>query len=120
MQQAQAAYQDLSGPTKTDRALEYEAIARVTARLKRTNDQISEFGALVSAIDENRNLWRFIATSVSDAENQLPKNLRAQLFFLAEFTSLHSKKVLAKEANATPLIDINLSVMRGLGMEQNP
>lgn len=118
-QQAQAAYQDISGPTKTDRALEYEAIARVTASLKRSNDQTSDFGALVSAINENRKLWRFIAMSVSDADNQLPKNLRAQLFFLAEFTFLHSKQVLTKEANATPLIDVNLSVMRGLGMDQN-
>jgi len=120
MQQAHTAYRATSLQTKTDRSLEYEAIARITTKLKSVSKADASFGDLVSAVDENRRLWNFIASSVSDQGNQLPKNLKAQLFFLSEFTSLHTKKILQKEADVLPLIDINLSVMRGLGMENRP
>lgn len=117
MQQAQTAYKATSVQTKTDRSLEFEAIARITTKLRAANEAGTKFPELVSAVDENRRLWTFIASSVSEQDNRLPENLRAQLFFLSEFTSLHSKKVLREEADTVPLIDINLSVMRGLGTE---
>ena len=117
MQQAHAAYKTTSVQTKTDRALEFEAIAQVTTKLRAAGNGDKNFGVLVKAVSENRQLWNFIASCVSDPQNKLPSNLKAQLFFLSEFTSLHSKKVLKEEADALPLIDINMSIMRGLRME---
>jgi flagellar protein FlaF len=36
------------------------------------------------------------------------------LFYLAEFTRLHSSKVISEDASIAPLIDINRSIMKGL------
>lgn len=55
-----------------------------------------------------------MAADVSDSLNTLPAALRAQLFYLAEFTEIHSRKVINGEASADALIDINTSVLRGL------
>jgi flagellar protein FlaF len=44
----------------------------------------------------------------------LPRALRAQIFYLAEFTRQHTSKVLRGDAEVTPLIDINTAIMQGL------
>jgi flagellar protein FlaF len=44
----------------------------------------------------------------------LPSQLRAQLFWLAEFTETHSRKVLAGQATVAPLLEVNTAVLRGL------
>lgn len=116
LKNAHSAYNDTSVPTKTDRSLEYDTVARVTASMKAATTGTNNFERIVRATNDNRRLWNFIAASVADNENMLPKQLRAQLFFLAEFVSLHTKKVLKKEAEILPLIDINISIMRGLNM----
>ena len=55
-----------------------------------------------------------MATQVADAKNALPQGLRAQIFYLAEFTLQHSRKALSGGASVRPLIEINTAVMRGL------
>jgi flagellar protein FlaF len=55
-----------------------------------------------------------MAADVADSLNSLAPQLRAQIFYLAEFTELHSKKVLRGEATAEVLIEINTSILRGL------
>ena len=44
----------------------------------------------------------------------LPQPLRAQIFYLAEFTLQHSRKALTDGLPFAPLIDINTAMMRGL------
>ena len=60
-----------------------------------------------------------MAIDVADNENALPQELRAQLFYLAEFTEHHSRRVLRREADVTALIDINTAVLRGLNGREN-
>lgn len=76
------------------------------------------FADLAAALHDNRRLWTLLATSVADSKNELPQPLRAQIFYLAEFTLQHSQKVLEGNASAQILIDINTSVMRGLRQEE--
>lgn len=71
----------------------------------------------MSALHENRRLWRVLAVDVADKGNALPQSLRAQLFYLNEFVGQHSSKVLQRKASADPLVDINMAMMRGLGGE---
>mgnify|MGYP001796370721 CR=1 FL=1 len=59
-------------------------------------------------------MWSLIASSVGDSENQFPPELKARLFYLYEFTLLHSRKVLKGDADIHPLVDINLAILRGL------
>lgn len=108
-------YSDAQAPIKTQRSIEYQVFAKITHRLsKLTTGGIEEFKELAEALQDNRRLWTILAADVAESENGLPKELRAQIFYLAEFTEHHSKKVLAKEASPEALVDINTAVMRGL------
>jgi flagellar protein FlaF len=118
-QQARTAYTAAARPIRTARGTEYEAFAGITSRLRaaaRAGD--AGFPALAEALHDNRRLWTIIAADVSDADNGLPKQLRAQLFYLAEFTTLHTGRVLSGAATVEALIDINAAVMAGLRTER--
>lgn len=112
---AQTAYASPAAPSRTTRAVEYDLFAQVTRRLKSTlQGAQNDFSALAAALHENRQLWATLAADVADPDNGLPASLRARLFYLYEFTDHHSRKVLAGEATAVSLIEINTAVMRGL------
>lgn len=112
---AKTAYAAPDQPTRTLRGTEYEVFARITHRLKAAHALGNPgFSSLARALYDNRRLWTMLATDVADPGNQLPAPLRARIFYLAEFTTLHSSKVLAGTATAEVLIDINTSIMKGL------
>ena len=112
---ARAAYGAPAAPIRTPRTVEYEAFARVTARIKAAAAKGKPgFADLAFALHDNRRLWTTLAADVAEADNGLPQQLRAQLFWLSEFTDVHSRQVLAGEAEAAVLVEINTAVMRGL------
>ena len=112
---ARSAYSDASAPIKTERSTEYQIFAQITHRLtKASKEDLASFIDLAEAVHENRRLWTILASDVVDNDNGLPAQLRAQIFYLAEFTEAHSRKVLAKQATANALVEINTSIMRGL------
>jgi flagellar protein FlaF len=110
---ARHAYAPTSAPIRSTRGIEYDVIARITYRLKKAVEK-GDFGPLVEALHENRNLWRVLAIDVASSENQLPKDLRARLFYLAEFTDQHTSKVISRKETAIPLLEINTAILRGL------
>ncbi|WP_322893025.1 MULTISPECIES: flagellar biosynthesis regulator FlaF [unclassified Yoonia] len=121
IEQARQAYAPTAVATRTDRAVEAQLFGQITARLRNAmSDQPQNFAALVAAISDNRRLWSTLAASVADKDNQLPAQLRAQIFYLAEFTEYHSQKVLRNSASADVLVDINTAVMRGLNGQGKP
>ncbi len=112
---ARAAYGAPSAPTRTPRTLEYEAFARVTARIKTAAARGKPgFYDLAFALHDNRRLWTTLAADVAEPGNGLPQALRAQLFWLSDFTDQHSAQVLDGKADASVLVEINTAVMRGL------
>jgi flagellar protein FlaF len=98
---------------RSARGTEFEIFARVTRRLT-TAMKGDAFPALAAALHENRQLWTALAVDLADDANALPPGLRAQLFYLAEFTLAHSAQVLAGNATPEALVDINTAVMKGL------
>jgi flagellar protein FlaF len=112
-------YLDATRSTGNPRDVEYQLFSRVTGRLNRAIQPNASFAELAAALDENSRLWREIALDVAAAENGLPQGLRAQLFYLYEFTAAHTQKVLRNQADASALIDVNTSIMRGL-RSRNP
>jgi flagellar biosynthesis activator protein FlaF len=113
--QARTAYGGPSAATRTPRAIEYEAFARVTHRISAAAARgRAGFPDLAAALHDNRSLWALLAAMVADPGNELPDTLRAGLFNLAGFTQRHSAAVLAGTANAEVLVEINTAVMRGL------
>ena len=112
---AQRAYSRGAQPMRTPRSTEYETVARITYKLKRAaQDGAAGFPALVAALQDNRKLWRIFASDVADPDNPLPADLKARIFYLAEFTFQHTSKVLERKASIAPLLDINASILRGL------
>ncbi len=120
---AQRAYGSAARPLRTARGTEYEIFAEVTAALARAGRQPDEdggfeaksrrFAALVDAVHRNRRLWTTLAADVASPGNALPAELRARLFYLAEFAEAHGRAVL-RGADPAPLVDINRAIMAGL------
>lgn len=108
---AQIAFQDL-------RQNEYRTFAEATRRLRiaaeANKGQAGGFAALAEALHDNIRLWMVLAADVASPKNELPAQLRARLFYLAEFTRVHSAKVLAGDATPDALIDVNTAIMKGL------
>jgi flagellar protein FlaF len=113
--QSRMGYAPAEGPVRTPRSIEYDLLARCTQGLalawtKRRDD----FPGLALALHENLKLWSTLAADVAEPGNGLPKDLRAKLFYLFEFTAEHSRAVLEKRASVEVLVDINTAVMKGL------
>jgi len=112
---AQNAYQSATDLSNTGKKNEYQVFARITHRMiaasKSEDGDLSEH---LQAVHENLRLWGILAADVADAGNGLPKELRASLFYLFEFTREHSRKIIAGTEEIGPLIEINQMIMRGL------
>ena len=112
---AQTAYGAQSAAVRTERGTEYAVFSRITHRIKVAAEKGPRaFPALAEALHDNRRLWTILAGDVAGENNKLPADLRARLFYLAEFTFQHTSKVLAGDADPQILVEINTAVMRGL------
>ncbi|MGL6210255.1 MAG: flagellar biosynthesis regulator FlaF [Paracoccaceae bacterium] len=112
---ARSAYSRPDVPSRTPRMVEYDLIARMTQRLATTwGKRRADFPAFALALTDNQRLWSTLASDVAEPTNGLPPALRAQLFYLYQFTVEHSRTVLDDKGSIEVLIDINTAVMRGL------
>ncbi len=111
---ANAAYGKTATPARSERSVEYQAFAKVTRAMAMTSDDTSAFTKRVSAIHENRTLWGILAKDVHSDDNELPLELRASIFNLAQFVSRHTMEVLSNDGSTETLVEINKTVMRGL------
>lgn len=112
---AQNAYGHANQAVRTDRGTEYTVLAQITHRMKSASNRgVEGFADLVSAVHDNRKLWTILATDVADPKNTLPRSLKARIVYLAEFTRVHTGKVLSRNTNVDALVEINTAVMRGL------
>lgn len=110
---AQRAYAPTNVSTRSDRSIEYDVIARITARMKAAI-VADAFPRLLETLHDNRKLWRTLAVDVADSGNTLPAELRARIFYLAEFTDHHTSLVIREKESAIPLLEVNTAILRGL------
>jgi len=112
---ARQGYAPKAFPLKSERAVEAQIIGQVTARLRKSAANADrDFPALVQVLHDNRKMWTMLALDVADSDNGLAPTLRAQIFYLAEFTEQHTVKVLRGVASADALVEINTAILRGL------
>ena len=111
---AQSLYAKPTRELGTARGIEYKAFSKVTARLASWNEEVDNFSSLAEALCENQLLWTVLGADVADNGNGLPEGLRAQLFYLTEFTNHQTKLILNGKASVDVLVEINTSIMRGL------
>jgi flagellar biosynthesis activator protein FlaF len=113
--QALRAYAQNARTTQTPRGTEYELIARVTHRIKAAAEAgPMAYPKLVEALSDNQRLWTTLAIDVADDGNALPQDLRARIFYLAEFVQQQTSKVLTRKGRITPLLEINAAILKGL------
>lgn len=109
------AYQKAAIQAEAPRDTEYRVFARVTHALLDIARQSDPSPAdLVGALDLNRRLWSALALDCSDAGNQLPQALRAQIISLSIWVSKHSSLVATREGSIRDLIELNRTIMQGL------
>jgi flagellar protein FlaF len=111
---AREAYAPGKSPARAPRSSEHAALASATRLLKVANTPDARFPDLMKALEDNRRVWSFFADAVSDDQNALPEDTRAQILSLAMFTFEHTRKIINREATLEPLIDVNQAIMRGL------
>ncbi|MBP0483352.1 flagellar biosynthesis regulator FlaF [Sagittula salina] len=113
--QALRAYAQNARTTQTPRGTEYELIAKVTHRIKAAAEAgPMAYPKLVEALSDNQRLWTALAVDVADDRNALPQELRARIFYLAEFVQQQTSKVLTRKGRITPLLEINAAILKGL------
>jgi len=111
------AYKDFAPDSSVKSAKDNEAdvILSITRDMKRSAQMKDrDFNAFVSAVHTNRRLWILLASDVANPKNVLPNKLKANIIYLSEFVQVHSGKVLQKDGDVEALVEINLSVLRGL------
>jgi len=120
VERAREGYGKNAVPIKSHRAAEYEAIARISHRLRSAAlSKDKNFAEFASALHENNKLWTRLAMDVAHPDNALPRDLRARLFWLSEFTAKETKRLLKKEGDVSILIEVNAAILHGLrGQEQ--
>ncbi len=98
---------------RSPRDAEYDIFSRVTRMLRqapRTADSVET----IQAVYKNSELWTLLAADLAEPGNGLPDETKAGLISLAGFAIRHGRAVMAGDAQTDPLIDINMTVMRGL------
>lgn len=98
---------------RTTRDAEYDVISRVT-RLLRQSDRTGKSPETIMAVHKNNELWTILAADLADPANALPDETKAGLLSLAGFSLKRGHAVLAGEASTDILIEINMSVLKGL------
>ena len=102
-----------SAALRNPRDAEYDAFSRVTRLMRQAPRQCTTAEA-VHAVHLNNELWTILATDLADPGNALPEAMRAGLLSLAGFCLRHGHSALSGQASTDALIDINLSIMKGL------
>ncbi|MCL1628091.1 flagellar biosynthesis regulator FlaF [Roseibaca sp. V10] len=116
--QALAAYGTPNTAQKPPRAIEYDILAQITARIRAAiAGGPMAFPALADALNANRQLWTEFAFDLASDDNRLPTDIRAGLLGLAQFTVTQTDAILRGESTAEAIIDVNVAIMRGLNGE---
>jgi len=98
---------------RTARDAEYDIFSRVTRMLRQASPK-ADNQATIEAVYKNSELWTLLAFDLSEPGNALADETKAGLISLAGFSIRHGQAVMARTAVTDPLIDINMTVMRGL------
>ena len=98
---------------KTERDTEYDAFSRITFALRNAAAGADPHETIL-AVHKNNELWTILATDLMQPGNNLPDDLKAGLLSLAHFSIRHGHAVRNGSGDISALIDINISIMKGL------
>lgn len=110
-----SAYQRARTLVETPRATEQRLIREVTAALIEARDQGHRGGRLMDALHWNREMWDAFASACGAPGNGLPDALRASIISIALWVNRHASEVIKGRESIDPLIEVNRSLLDGLG-----
>ncbi len=116
-QQAADAYRRVSQAALPPRELEATVLIRAATRLQAIRDDWETNRAdLPGALQFNQKLWTILVTSVTDANNPVPAEIRQNIVDLGMFTFNRTLSLLAEpEAKGIgALVNINREIAAGL------
>jgi flagellar protein FlaF len=109
------AYKQAATWAESPRQTEYRLFAQVTlALMEAAKADPSDIAARVDALDWNRRVWTALSDDCSQPGNALPAQLRASIISLAIWVGRHTSKVIRREEQFEPLIEVNRMIMQGL------
>tara|TARA_B100000767_G_scaffold220097_1_gene208323 strand:+ start:633 stop:1022 length:390 start_codon:yes stop_codon:yes gene_type:complete len=110
------AYGEVKQRTAGEKEIEFALFRQITDALKEVSDtedvQPTDWA---EAIHRNQQLWTTIAIDLLQPGNALPDEMKRSLLYLAEFVRQTSMKIMAGDGDIADLIEINQSIMNGLG-----
>jgi len=110
------AYQKAAQQAEDPRQVEYRLFGLVTrALIEAEGADVKEASKRMRALHWNRRLWSTLADDCASPANALPVEARAQIISLSIWVSRHTSAVMQKNEPIQPLIDVNRSIMQGLG-----
>ena len=122
MNYAMNAYAKTAQSGTTPRQLEAALLMKSASRLKAVQEKWEvDRSDLDPAVVYNRKLWTILATSATDADSQLPEDLKKNIALIAIFIFNRSLDLIVepKSSDLDALIDINKHIAAGLS-ENSP
>ncbi len=108
------AYTKTQRVAENPRDTEYRAFAASTRGLIAAAAEGADAKSVAEALHVNRSLWEALASDCANEQNQLPEDTRARIIALSRWVREHSRRVLRREEDVAPLIDVNRIMMDGL------
>ena len=119
-----SAYRRTIADTQPPRDIERRLLSEVTSQLEthvsfdkltlQDEKLLALANGVQTAVTRNQQIWLTLKFDLLDEENALPPQLRAGLISLALWVEKHSTSVLRGTHAIRPLIDVNLSIIKGL------
>ncbi len=110
-----SAYQRARTLVETPRATEQRLIRDVTAALMEARDMGYGGGKLMDVLHWNREMWDTFASACGAPGNGLPDALRASIISISLWVNRHASEVMKGRETLEPLIEVNRSLLEGLG-----
>lgn len=110
------AYGEVKQRTAGEKEIEFALFRQITDALTQASEAEDVQPAdWADAVHRNQQLWTTIAVDLLHPGNALPDEMKRSLLYLAEFVRQTSMKIMAGEGEIADLIEINQSIMNGLG-----
>lgn len=112
------AYRSARSRAETPRAAERRLMGEITGEMMEVRAAGLAGAALIQPLHRNREMWTAFAADCGASGNGLPDRLRAQIVSLALWVDRYTSDVVIGRETIDALIDMNRTIMEGLGGER--
>jgi len=110
-----AAYKQTIRTTETPRDMERKIFVKITGGLERHANDGPLSAGLKDFLEQNQKFWLALRGDLIHPDNALPGEIKGTLINLSYWVDRQTVSILKGEADVQPLVDVNRSIMDGLG-----